>query len=138
MEVVEERAKEEAVRPMKERIEQKTKLLPLKKPLGEILNLIISRQQFNGSWEISIFPEISSLNVDQVNQLRPEFVTPVIWGTAIIVALLENRFTQERDIWEMVVRKSKIFLRDLGKSKLEELFKLAKQFSEDFRDSFLF
>lgn len=74
---------------------------------SEKLHALIELQNFEGSWTFSDrLADITGVGKDEF--ARPEAGTA--WVTVLVIAFLEFRMREERDVWELVVAKARFWL----------------------------
>ena len=74
-------------------------------PSNELTQLI-SLQQAEGFWNLD---KVSSFMKKTISSPIPG-VDPIIWATVVALVLLESRFSQQQDEWELVAMKAKTWL----------------------------
>jgi hypothetical protein len=74
-------------------------------PSNELTQLI-SLQQAEGFWNLD---KVSSFMKKTISSPIPG-VDPIIWATVVALVLLESRFSQQQDEWELVAMKAETWL----------------------------
>ena len=79
---------------------------PFSTSISDELTQLISLQQAEGFW-----------NLDKVTKLVKKSITnpiagvdPTVWATVVALVLLESRFSQQEDEWELVAMKAETWL----------------------------
>lgn len=94
-------------------------------PLAQIMAL----QRFQGNWEFdqALLNACGLANNSKAHALlieSPQTSTwKSIWGTILVVVYMERNMVAEKDVWELVVDKAKVFLQQRGVNMKEEMGK---------------
>jgi len=62
------------------------------------------------------------------NQLMEKLQEPEvdgIWITAVVLVLLEKKFSNDKELWELIAKKAKLFIQKHAKSNPDEIMKNA-------------
>jgi hypothetical protein len=107
-----------------------TTSLPPSQPVdkGSVLHQIISLQKFSGAWTWS--EELSSLlKSDSAGDIEKDVKfegEPDLATTARVVAYLQSKMSDDREVWEMVVEKAKSWIGSkIGLEKVDEVVGVA-------------
>jgi hypothetical protein len=107
-------------------------------PLGPLLQRLIARQSFEGSWtgvtdllcdEMGISGEASRSAVNMLidNLKLARLKAEQLLGTASVVLFLEKKMEDDEETWELVVEKARAWLDEaVSEQVLAELWKLAE------------
>lgn len=96
---------------------------PQPDPLAQIMSL----QHFQGNWEFdqALLDACGLANSSKAHALVTESLQKSswksIWGTILVVVYLERNMEAEKDVWELVVDKAKVFLQQEGVNMPEEM-----------------
>jgi len=71
--------------------------------------LIVSKQKFNGSWDLSEIAHLLDISLEVLKKANPSLDKDV-WGTAIGVAFLEVVLVKSKSTWKMVANKARGFM----------------------------
>lgn len=90
---------------------------------GTLLQRLIARQSFDGSWtgiidqlcdEMSMDRDVVRGAVQKVEQVaRDTTDVEQALSTAVVVVFLENKMEDEEETWELVVEKARAWLKDV-------------------------
>jgi len=92
----------------------------------DTLTKLIHLQTANGSFKFG--QALQSLIGMTENQLMEKLQEPEvdgIWITAVVLVLLEKKFSNDKELWELIANKAKRFIQKHAKSNLDEIMKKA-------------
>ena len=99
---------------------------------GTLLQRLIARQSFEGSWEaidklpfdeMKLDRDAASLANDQLNEQNSE----QLLATAVVVLFLEKKMRDEEETWELVVEKARAWLgSEVAEDVLARVWQLAE------------
>ena len=75
------------------------------------LSRLIALQTAEGSWFLNEgLASVVGRSLSDLKGSCPSGCSEVVWGTLLAIALLETKFSDQRDEWELVSMKSKMWL----------------------------
>jgi len=100
---------------------------------GTLLQRLIARQSFEGSWEAIDKLPFDEMKLDRdtaslVNAQLSEQNSEQLLATAIVVLFLEKKMQDEEETWELVVEKARAWL---GSNVAEDVLARVWQLAED-------
>jgi len=79
------------------------------KPENEQKSLIVSKQKFDGGWELPEIAYLLGISQQKIEAANPS-VGPGIWATALGIAFLEVVLSKSKATWQMVAKKARTFI----------------------------
>uniref|UniRef100_A0A0P4WBW3 VWFA domain-containing protein n=1 Tax=Scylla olivacea TaxID=85551 RepID=A0A0P4WBW3_SCYOL len=84
------------------------------------LMVVVSLQQFDGSWGLKDASHLTTVPLDVLSAANPA-KGEAAWATALVLALLEMKFGEQREEWELLATKGHAFLAGCGEQPEELL-----------------
>lgn len=92
------------------------------------LHQIIALQSFDGSWELNDkFLEVLKLSWSKVKSRVSSPSEEKVWATVLAICFLEKKMAEQKDAWELVVDKARVWLSGVAKDGfVEKLVQVAE------------
>ena len=91
-----------------------------KDTLTELINL----QTANGSFKYGkAIQDLIGMTENQIIEKIQESEADGVWITAVALAILEKKFPEDKELWELIAKKAKTFIKSNGKSNFDEIMK---------------
>merc|ERR1712172_38348 len=101
----------------------------VKQPEDDNLTKLINLQMANGSFKFgTVIQDLIGMTERQMIEKFHETEVDVVWITALALALLENKFTEEKELWELIANKAKMFIHTNAKTNFDDIMTKAKAF----------
>ena len=99
-------------------------------PNSDSLTNLINLQMANGSFKFgqAFQALIGKTEVEIIERRATENEDQTTWLTALAIVLLEMKFPNDNEIWELVVKKAKKYIQSNGKSQVDDIIQSAKNF----------
>jgi hypothetical protein len=90
----------------------------------DALTKLIHLQTANGSFKFGqILQELIGMTENQLMEKVQESEPEDVWITAVALALLEKKFSEDKELWELIANKAKTFIQKHTKSNFDEIMK---------------
>ncbi|MPC64295.1 hypothetical protein E2C01_058407 [Portunus trituberculatus] len=83
---------------------------------------VVSLQQFDGSWGLKDAAHLTTVPLDILSAANPT-KSEAAWATALVLVLLERKFGEQKEEWELLATKGRVFLAGCGEQPDELLAK---------------
>ena len=92
-------------------------------PNFDSLTNLINLQMANGSFKFgqAFQALIGKTEVEIIERCAMENEDQTTWLTALAIVLLEMKFPNDNEIWELVVKKAKKYIQSHGKSQVNDI-----------------
>jgi hypothetical protein len=101
----------------------------VKQQVEDDLTKLINLQTANGSFKFgTVIQDLIGMTERQMIEKFHETEVDVVWITALALALLENKFTEEKELWELIANKAKMFIQTNAKTNFDDIMTKAKAF----------
>jgi len=80
------------------------------KPDTDQKSLIVSKQKFDGSWDLIEIAYLLGISLQTAQQATPSLAAEEVWATALGIAFLEVILSKSKASWEMVAKKARAFI----------------------------
>ena len=99
-------------------------------PNFDSLTNLINLQMANGSFKFgqAFQALIGKTEVEIIGRYAMENEDQTTWLTALAIVLLEMKFPNDNEIWELVVKKAKKYIQSHGKGQVDDIIQSAKNF----------
>ena len=99
-------------------------------PNFDSLTNLINLQRANGSFKFdqAFQALIGKTRVEIIERCATENEDQTTWLTALAIVLLEMKFPNDNEIWELVVKKAKKYIQSNGKNQVDNIIQSAKTF----------
>ena len=92
------------------------------------LTKLIHLQMANGSFKFGqVFQDLIGMTESQIMEKFHETEVDGIWITAVALELLEKKFPQDKELWELIAKKAKIFIQTNAKAHFDDIMMKAKE-----------
>jgi len=93
------------------------------------LTKLINLQMANGSFKFgTVIQDLIGTTERQIIEKFHETEVDVVWITALALALLEKKFTDEKELWELIANKAKIFIQTNAMTNFDDIMTKSKAF----------
>merc|ERR1712062_284255 len=99
----------------------------LTETINDPLTNLIHLQMANGSFKFGKALQTSiGITENQLMEKCPENEEHITWITALAVAVFEKKFSNDKDLWELIAKKARKYIKEHGKTSLDDIILKAK------------
>merc|ERR1712172_185424 len=101
----------------------------VKQHVEDDLTKLFNLQMANGSFKFgTVIQDLTGMTERQIIEKFHETEVDVVWITALALALLEKKFTEEKELWELIANKAKIFIQTNAMTNFDDIMTKSKAF----------
>jgi len=101
----------------------------VKQQVEDDLTKLFNLQTANGSFKFgTVIQDLIGMTERQIIEKFHETEVDVVWITALALALLEKKFTDEKELWELIAKKAKIFIQTNAMTTFDDIMTKSKAF----------